>query len=134
MKHKILILVLALTSAINIGHASFPVQKKEIPAVTLSTAEQKAANVQTLQPAQQQTADDVYVSPAADGGKSQLVALLLVIFVGGIGIHRFYLGYTAIGIIQLITLGGCGIWALIDLIRIAMGDLKPKGGEYSEKL
>jgi len=67
-------------------------------------------------------------------GKSQLVALILVIFVGGIGIHRFYLGYTGIGIIQLLTLGGCGIWALIDLIRIATGDLKPKGGEYSEKL
>lgn len=70
----------------------------------------------------------------AAGGKSQLVALILAIFVGGIGIHRFYLGYTTYGILQLLTLGGCGIWALIDLIRIATGDLKPNGGEYSEKL
>ncbi len=68
------------------------------------------------------------------GGKSQLVALILVIFVGAIGIHRFYLGYTAIGIIQLLTGGGCGIWALIDLIRIATGDLQPKNGSYSETL
>ncbi|MCC6754600.1 MAG: TM2 domain-containing protein [Saprospiraceae bacterium] len=70
----------------------------------------------------------------SSGGKSQLVALLLVIFVGGLGIHRFYLGYTTIGIIQLLTLGGCGIWALIDLIRIVTGDLKPKNGNYTETL
>lgn len=67
--------------------------------------------------------------------KSQLVALLLAAFVGTIGIHRFYLGYTTIGIIQILTLGGCGIWALIDLIRIAMGDLKPAdGSDYDPEL
>ncbi|MBK6861869.1 MAG: TM2 domain-containing protein [Saprospiraceae bacterium] len=70
----------------------------------------------------------------AGGGKSQLIALLLCIFVGGLGIHRFYLGYTTIGIIQLLTAGGCGIWALIDLIRIITGDLKPKNGDYTETL
>jgi len=68
------------------------------------------------------------------GGKSQLIALLLVVLVGGLGIHRFYLGYTWQGIVQLLTLGGCGIWALIDLIRIAMGTLKPKDGEYETTL
>jgi TM2 domain-containing membrane protein YozV len=67
------------------------------------------------------------------GGKSQLVALILAAFVGVIGIHRFYLGYTTYGILQLLTGGGCGVWAIIDLIRIATGDLKPKGGDYSEK-
>lgn len=67
--------------------------------------------------------------------KSQLVALLLAILVGALGIHRFYLGYTAIGIIQLLTLGGCGVWALIDLIRIAIGDLGPVDGRpYDETL
>lgn len=67
--------------------------------------------------------------------KSQLVALLLAILVGGLGIHRFYLGYTAIGIIQLLTLGGCGVWALIDLIRIAMDDLRPAdGSQYEQRL
>lgn len=53
---------------------------------------------------------------------------------GGLGIHRFYLGYTGIGIIQLLTLGGCGIWTLIDLIRIITGDLQPNGGTYTETL
>lgn len=71
---------------------------------------------------------------AADQGKSQVIALILVILVGGLGIHRFYLGYTGIGIIQLLTAGGCGIWWLIDLIRIATGDLKPKDGNYTETL
>lgn len=71
---------------------------------------------------------------AAESGKSQLIAAVLAFLVGALGIHRFYLGYTGIGIAQLLTLGGCGIWALIDLIRILMGDLKPKDGEYSETL
>lgn len=66
------------------------------------------------------------------GSKSQLVALLLCFFVGIIGIHRFYLGYIGIGVIQLLTLGGFGIWALIDLILIITGDLKPKEGEYDK--
>jgi hypothetical protein len=69
-------------------------------------------------------------SAKGSGGKSQLVALLLVIFVGGLGIHRFYLGYTWQGVVQLLTAGGCGIWWLIDLIRIITGDLTPKDGEY----
>jgi TM2 domain-containing membrane protein YozV len=68
------------------------------------------------------------------GGKSQLIALLLVILVGGLGIHRFYLGYTWQGVVQLLTGGGCGIWALIDLIRIITGDLKPKDGSYDKTL
>lgn len=73
-------------------------------------------------------------NPISEGGKSQMVALILAIVVGVLGIHRFYLGYTSYGIIQLLTGGGCGIWALIDIIRIATGDLKPKDGDYSEKL
>ena len=67
-------------------------------------------------------------------GKSQLIALILCIFVGVLGIHRFYLGYTKEGVIQLLTAGGCGIWSLIDLVRIITGDLKPKDGDYTETL
>ena len=73
-------------------------------------------------------------SSAHGDGKSQLVALILVLLVGGLGIHRFYLGYTWQGIVQLLTGGGCGIWALIDLIRIITGSLKPKDGEYGTTL
>lgn len=68
------------------------------------------------------------------GEKSQVVALILAIVVGGLGIHRFYLGYTWQGVVQLLTLGACGIWSLIDLIRIATGDLGPNGGKYDKTL
>lgn len=76
---------------------------------------------------------DAAAAPYA-GGKSQLTAVLLCFFLGGLGIHRFYLGYTWQGIVQLLTLGGLGIWALIDFIRILTGDLQPKDGEYEKTL
>ena len=73
--------------------------------------------------------------PAPVNNKSQIIALVLAALVGYLGIHRFYLGYTTIGILQIITLGGCGIWALIDLIRIITGDLKPAdGSDYDPEL
>ncbi|MGB4490908.1 MAG: TM2 domain-containing protein [Bacteroidales bacterium] len=65
-------------------------------------------------------------------GKSWIAALLLCIFLGTLGIHRFYLGYTWQGIVQLLTLGGLGIWTLIDLIRIITKDLQPKSGHYTD--
>lgn len=71
---------------------------------------------------------------SSGNGKSQLVALILVYFVGVMGAHRFYLGYTGIALIQLFTLGGCLIWTIIDLVMIITGDLKPKGSEYTETL
>lgn len=65
--------------------------------------------------------------------KNQTVAWLLALFLGGLGIHRFYLGYTWQGVVQLLTAGGCGIWALIDFIRILTGSLQPKDGPYASK-
>ncbi len=62
------------------------------------------------------------------GTKSIVVAGILCFFLGLIGVHRFYLGYIGIGILQIITAGGCGIWTLIDFIRIVTEDLKPKDG------
>ena len=76
------------------------------------------------------------VAKKKKGGKkkSQLIALILCGVVGYLGIHRFYLGYTWQGIVQLLTGGLCGIWTLIDFIRIITGDLKPKNGDYDETL
>ncbi len=45
-----------------------------------------------------------------------LVAMLLCWFLGGFGAHRFYTGHIGTGIVQLITLGGCGLWAFIDWV------------------
>ena len=60
--------------------------------------------------------------------KDWLVTLLLCIFFGGIGVHRFYAGKIGTGILQLITLGGCGIWTLVDLIMIIIGKFTDKDG------
>ena len=60
--------------------------------------------------------------------KNKTTAALLAFFLGVIGVHRFYLGYTGLGILQLFTFGGFGIWALIDFIMILTGSLKDSKG------
>ena len=56
--------------------------------------------------------------------KSKLTAILLCFFLGSLGIHRFYLGYTLIGVIQLLPFEGFIIWAIVDLIMLIIGSLK----------
>ncbi len=60
--------------------------------------------------------------------KNFVATLLLCLLLGGLGVHRFYVGKIGTGILQLITLGGLGIWALIDLIMIAIGKFTDKEG------
>ena len=67
-------------------------------------------------------------NPEQQSDKEWLVAVLLSWFVGGLGIDRFYLGYTGLGIAKLLTLGGCGVWALIDAILITVGSVKDSQG------
>jgi TM2 domain-containing membrane protein YozV len=62
-----------------------------------------------------------------------LTTLLLSFFLGGLGVHRFYTGYTLIGVIQLCTGGGCGVWALIDFIMILVGSYRDSEGQPLEK-
>jgi TM2 domain-containing membrane protein YozV len=102
-------------------HASFPVKKKTETVEVIKNNKVEKNEVTTF-------------AAVASSGKSQVTALLLCIFIGGLGIHRFYLGYTWQGVVQLLTLGGLGIWSLIDLIRIITGDLQPKNGSYSKTL
>ncbi|HEY7737868.1 MAG TPA: NINE protein [Candidatus Limnocylindria bacterium] len=66
--------------------------------------------------------------PGLFSDREWLAALLLSGFLGTLGVDRFYLGYTGLGILKLITLGGCGIWWIIDLILIAVGSLKDSNG------
>jgi TM2 domain-containing membrane protein YozV len=67
-------------------------------------------------------------------GKSQMTAAMLSFFLGSLGVHRFYLGYTWQGIVQVVTLGGLGVWSTIDFIRILTGSLQPKDGEYGKTI
>lgn len=67
-------------------------------------------------------------SMRGEGGKSQIVALLLCIFLGLLGIHRFYLGYTGMGLLYLFTAGLFGIGWIIDIILLIIPNgLTPKG-------
>lgn len=61
--------------------------------------------------------------------RSFLVALLLSIFLGSLGVDRFYLGSIGLGILKLITAGGCGIWYIIEIILIATGKVRDANGQ-----
>jgi TM2 domain-containing membrane protein YozV len=63
-----------------------------------------------------------------ESDKSRLACLLLAIFLGFLGIHRFYVGKIGTGILWLLTGGLLGIGVLIDVILIAVGTFRDKAG------
>jgi TM2 domain len=60
--------------------------------------------------------------------KSRLVAALLCFFLGVFGAHRFYVGKMGTAILMIVTIGGFGIWALIDLVMIVIGSFTDVDG------
>lgn len=63
-----------------------------------------------------------------NSNKSNLAAFILCGFLGIFGAHRFYVGKIKTGVVQLLTLGGLGVWCLIDFIIIITGNFKDKEG------
>lgn len=103
MKNTILLMAFMLFSTISFAH--FPVTKtvvdgKEVVEATISSSD-------------------------AFAGPSQTALLLVCFFIGALGIHRFMMGDTWQGIVQLLTLGVFGLWTLIDFIMLCTGDLGP---------
>ena len=68
-------------------------------------------------------------SPAKGEGHSFVVTLLLCWLLGVFGVHRFYTGHILIGVIQLLTCGGLGIWVSIDFILIIAGSYVDSDGK-----
>jgi TM2 domain-containing membrane protein YozV len=60
--------------------------------------------------------------------KSMAPAAILCFFLGGFGAHRFYVGKVGTGVLMLCTLGGLGIWTIVDFIMIVVGTFKDKDG------
>ena len=60
--------------------------------------------------------------------KDWTTLLILSILLGGLGVDRFYAGHIGLGVLKLLTLGGCGIWSLIDIILVAVGNFTDADG------
>ena len=60
--------------------------------------------------------------------QKKMMMALICFFLGGLGIHRYMMGHTGIGVLMILTGGLCGILTLVDFIRILMGTLKMADG------
>jgi len=65
--------------------------------------------------------------------KRKLPAFLLCLFFGIFGVHRYYVGKVATGLLQLLTVGGLGLWVLFDLLVILLGGFTDKEGRLITK-
>ena len=72
--------------------------------------------------------------PVRISSKSKDVLVILSAFLGTFGADRFYRGQIGLGIVKLITLGGCGLWALIDHLIYLLGDLPREDNVRSKEL
>lgn len=73
------------------------------------------------------------MQPGGVSDKTWMVTLLLSIFAGGFGVHRFYVGKIGSGIGMLLTFGGCGVWQIIDIIMIITGKFTDAQGRPLKK-
>ena len=69
-----------------------------------------------------------FVEQMKNSERDWMVTLILSILVGGLGIDRFYTGSILLGVLKLVTLGGLGLWWLIDLIMLVTGNYKDGDG------
>lgn len=113
-------LVLLVASVSTNSNASHPVKKQPVQKELAigSETETKLAEVEELQISNEFSEKSNEMLPAA-GGNEKLILVLLWLFLGGLAGHRWYAGKpVGANILFILTLGGCGVWAIIDLIKI----------------
>jgi len=122
MKFKILVPLLFFTFFTNFVFASFPVERAQPVANKIENT-----NASTVSASNDEDANAPFTAVMSDQ-KSQGIALVLALVLGLLAAHRWYLGTpTIINIFFIFTLGGCGIWLLVDIIRICCGGMNPQG-------
>lgn len=75
-----------------------------------------------------------YIEDDDYSGKAWSITLVLCVFLGFIGFHRFYVGKAGTAILMLLTFGGFGIWVLVDLIRIAINNFTDEEGKVVKRI
>lgn len=116
----------------NLGGPLFTKKKSEIFMIKYANGTSTVFNEETSNNDNIVSQTNNYITPPAanSNDRNYLVAILLWVFLGAIGIHRFYLGYVGMGVLYLLTGGLCGIGWIIDGIMLLTGSLKPKDGNY----
>ncbi len=122
IKHIILAATAAMIIAGGTAYASFPVKKdskKQVTEQTVNTGA-AAATVEKAELTKVSTAKkEVAKESAAAMDEEKLITLLLWFFLGGLAAHRWYRGKpVGWNILFILTAGGCGIWAIVDLVNI----------------
>jgi len=122
MKKIILSLSIAAFLISSVTYASFPVKKEEVKIETLSNSKEEnpVSKTENSITKLSKKADKKAAAPSAPAMDEEfLITLLLFLFLGGLAAHRWYKGKPAgWNILFILTAGGCGVWAIIDLINI----------------
>ncbi|OYU81987.1 MAG: S-adenosyl-L-homocysteine hydrolase [Flavobacterium sp. BFFFF1] len=132
MKIKIILTMLVLALTTSVSYASFPVERKVVTTERVTTSSSENQNVTTAKKTEAKAT--ALTSPAAASGeKSQGIAFLFWLILGGFAAHRWYLGSPWYwNVLFIITLGGLFIWSLVDVIGILTGSYEPKDGSYKD--
>ena len=122
MKLKILAPLFIFAFFTNFAFASFPVERAQPVADKIENT-----NASTVSASNDEDANAPFTAVMSDQ-KSQGIALVLALILGLFAAHRWYLGTPPIiNVFFIFTLGGFGIWLLVDIIRICCGGMNPQG-------